>query len=413
MTNKKQRIIMLADAQSFYASVEKASHPEYKQRPLIVAGDPARRSGIVLAACPLAKSRGITTAERLGEALGKCPDLIVVQPRMQHYIQVSMQITRILQSFTDLVEPYSIDEQFLDVSASLHLFGDPLDIARQIQTRIRRTTGIQVRVGISYSKVTAKMACDNFAKKRSDGLFYLRQTELQSVLWPLPVHTMFSVGSRMTKHLMRLGIHTVGDLAQQPLSRLRAKWGINGELLWQTANGIDPSPVHPGSHEKQKAFGHQMTLPRDYEHQEDIAVVLLELTELVCQRCRSAGLMGTVVSVGCRGADFDRPTGFHRQMTLPDPTNVTKFMYEAVMHLFEQHWNGYPVRRVGVSLSGLVSDACYQLSLFDDAEKYMALERATDAVKQKYGNASVMRAASLLTAGQAADRSQKIGGHYK
>ena len=134
MPRQDRRVIMLADCQSFYASVEKSAHPEYKDRPLVVAGDPARRSGIILAACPLAKSYGITTAERLGEALAKCPDVVVIRPRMAEYIRVSLHITRILQSYTDLVEPYSIDEQFLDVTGSLDLFGSPETIAHSIQS---------------------------------------------------------------------------------------------------------------------------------------------------------------------------------------------------------------------------------------------------------------------------------------
>lgn len=165
MPRQDSRVIMLADCQSFYASVEKSAHPEYKDRPLVVAGDPARRSGIILAACPLAKSYGITTAERLGEALAKCPDVVVVRPRMAEYIRVSLHITRILQSYTDLVEPYSIDEQFLDVTGSLDLFGSPETIARSIQSRVMDETGVYIRIGISDTKVVSKMACDLYAKK--------------------------------------------------------------------------------------------------------------------------------------------------------------------------------------------------------------------------------------------------------
>lgn len=414
MKDKKKKLsILLVDCQSFYASVEKAAHPEYRDRPLVVAGDPARRSGIVLAACPLAKRYGVTTAERLGEALAKCPDLVVVRPRMQEYIQVSLQITDILQSYTDLVEPYSIDEQWLDVTGSLKLFGDPISIAKSVQQKILKETMVYSRVGISENKVLSKMACDNFAKKNDTGLFTLPKQELPNVLWPLPVNKMFMVGSRMTQHLTLMGIHTIGDLAQTPLSRLRDKWGINGEVLWRIANGMDDSPVTPGTHEHQKAIGHQMTLPRDYRTSEDIKIVLLELSELVCQRCRAKGYMGWVVSTGCQGADFDRPTGFYRQMKLPDPTNLTDDVYKAACQLFDRHWDGFPIRKISVGLSQLTSDEQYQMVLFDNREKRLALEKASDWIKQRYGNASIMRAVSLTEAGQARDRSQKIGGHYK
>jgi DNA polymerase-4 len=280
--NRRERTILLADCQSFYASVEKAARPEYADRPVIVAGDPSRRTGIVLAACPLAKQSGIVTGERLGEALAKCPGVVVVQPRMQEYIRVSLQITSIFESFTDLVEPYSIDEQFLDVTGSTALFGDAVAIARKIQDRVYQETGVRTRIGISGNKVLAKMACDNFAKKNDTGICVLRKSELASTLWPLPVNKMYMVGSRMMRHLIRMGIHTIGDLARTPLSRLKARWGINGEVLWRIANGMDDSPVDPGTHRGQRAIGHQMTLPRDYHTLDDILVVLLGINIKIC-----------------------------------------------------------------------------------------------------------------------------------
>lgn len=415
------RVVMLADCQAFYASVEKAAQPQYKDEPLAVCGDPKRRSGIVLAACPIAKSYGVSTAESIGEALVKCPDLVVVQPRMQEYINVSLQITSIYQSFTDLVEPYSIDEQFLDVTGSLHLFGGPEQLAAQIRSEVLAQTGVTVRIGISYCKVLAKMACDNFAKRHPTGIFTLHKDELSDVLWPLPVHKMFMVGSRMTAHFAKMGIYTIGDIATRELGdfkrEMRQYFGknsdIQAELYWRIANGMDDSEVSLTAHDEQKSIGHQMTLPRDYQTAEQIAVVILELSELVCQRCREQGLMGSVVSVGCQGADFDRPTGFYRQMKLADPTNLAEDVYAAAMVLLRRHWDGLPVRKVAVTLGELVSDDVMQLVLFDDRERKLRLARSLDKIKSKYGDASVIRAVSLTEAGQARDRSRKIGGHYK
>lgn len=419
-----KRIIMLGDCQSFYASVEKAEHPQYKNRPLVVAGDPERRSGIVLAACPIAKSKGITTAERLGEAIAKCPDLVVIKPRMQTYINVSMLITDIYKSYTDLVEPYSIDEQFLDVTGSMHLFADtPEELARIIQTHVQSATGVYTRFGISETKVLAKTACDNYAKKNMSGIFTMSKEDLSETLWKLPVSEMFMVGSRMRRHFYAMGLHTIGSVAQTPLAKLkqmmRRRLGknsdIQAEMYWRIANGIDDSPVRPGTHQvAPKSIGHMMTLPRDYATLKEIKVILLELTELVCQRSRGLGFMGHVVTIGCLGADFDRPTGFSRQIRMEDPSNITNQVYHWACRLLEKYWDGLPIRRVGVSLSQLVPDTEYQLSLFDlEREKSMALERATDALKQKYGDSIVIRAASKTNAGQALDRSSKIGGHYK
>ncbi|MEK8128633.1 DNA polymerase IV [Paenibacillus filicis] len=415
-----ERVIMLADCQSFYASVEKAAHPEYADKPVAVAGDPARRSGIILAACPIAKSFGVTTAETLGTALAKCPDLIVIRPRMQTYIEVSMLITEIYESFTDLVEPFSIDEQFLDVTGSIGYFGSPLEIAQQIQAKIMLATGVWSRVGIGDTKILAKTACDNFAKKVDGGIFVLPKAEVSKHLWPLSIDKMYGVALRMTRHFNMMGINKIGDVAQMPLAdfkrRMSKRMGrnsdIQAELYWQTANGIDDSQVTPSTHDAQKAVGHGLTLPKDYSKLSDIDVIILELSEEVCRRCRAKGYQGRVVSVGCGGADFDRPTGFSRQTTLQDSTNITKEVYEAARGLFRAHWDGLPVRRVGVTLTGLSSDDTYQLSLFTDKVRLRNLERATDSIKNRFGNSSILRASSLLTAGQALERSQKIGGHY-
>ncbi|MBO9597218.1 MAG: DNA polymerase IV, partial [Cohnella sp.] len=311
MGKSTERIIMLADCQSFYASVEKAANPQYANKPVVVAGDPERRSGIILAACPLAKAFGVTTAETVREAVAKCPDLVIIRPRMQLYIDISMQITDIYRAFSDLVEPYSIDEQFIDVTGSQKLFGSPLEIAQAIQDQVRSETGIYTRLGISYSKVTAKMACDLWAKKNKSGLFVLRASDLPEKLWPMPVGKMFMVGSRMTAHFTAMGLPTIGDIARTPLTTLkqmmRKKFkkncDIDAELYWRLANGKDDSPVSPYTHQTPpKSVGHQMTLPRDYRTLEELKVVLLELTELVCRRCRGLGYMGFVVSVGCQGA---------------------------------------------------------------------------------------------------------------
>ena len=209
-----KRVIMLVDCQSFYASVEKAAHPEYQDQPVVVAGDPLRRSGIILAACPIAKQLGIKTAETVGQALAKCPELIVIKPRMQTYIDVSLLITKTFERFTDLVEPFSIDEQFLDVTASAALFGSPDEIAHQIQTFILLQTGVWARVGISSTKILAKMACDLFAKKNESGIFTLEKPDLASTLWPREVSDMFGVAGRMTAHFNRMGLRTIGDVAR-------------------------------------------------------------------------------------------------------------------------------------------------------------------------------------------------------
>lgn len=411
MTGK--RVIFLADMQSFYASVEKADHPEWRDLPVVVSGDPERRSGIILAACPLAKSWGVETAEPLWQAKQKCPHAVIVRPRMQRYIDVSCHITTIFEEFTDLVEPYSIDEQFLDVTGSQNLFGEPPAIAEKLQQQIMEQTGVLARVGIGPNKVMAKMACDNFAKKSDSGIFWLTAENMRERLWPLPVGKLFGVGSRMKRHLNNMGIRTIGQLAEFPLERLRRKWGVPGQILWMTANGIDYSPVNPHTHDLQKAVGHQMTLPRDYASLEEIKIVLLELCEEVTRRVRHKGYVGETVAVGCRGADFDLPTGFYRQEKLTEPTNHTMDVFQAACRLFERFWDGLPIRRIGVTLTELQPDYPFQLTLFEDKEKKRQLGYTMDAIREKYGPTAVMWAISLDSSGQARERARKIGGHYK
>ncbi|WP_019639093.1 DNA polymerase IV [Paenibacillus fonticola] len=423
MKHAHERTIFLADCQSFYASIEKADHPGCKNKPVAVAGDPARRSGIILAACPIAKSFGVTTAERLGEAIRKCPELVVIRPRMQHYINVSLMITEIYKEYTDLVEIFSIDEQFLDVSGSLHLFnGDPLAMARSIQQKVLKQTGVWVRIGISSNKMLAKLATDIWAKKNPSGLYTLPPANVPSVLWPEPIHKMFGVGSRMAAHFTRLGMYRIGDVARTPLpllkDKFRARFGkqsdIQAEIMWRTANGLDNSPVTPRTFEAApKSVSHMMTLPRDYAEPDEIDTILLELVEEVCRDCRRKGYMGQVVAVSCLCSPYDARIGFSRQMKLPDPTHHTNTVYEAAKALFYRHWNGLPVRRAGIALSSLASDSHYQLTLFEDQIKYRALDKATDEIKDRFGSAAIIRASSLTASGQANERAQKIGGHYK
>ncbi|MCG7407670.1 DNA polymerase IV [Paenibacillus sp. ACRRX] len=414
MSKKQERIIMLTDMQSFYASVEKAMQPQYKNKPLVVAGDPERRSGIVLAACPIAKSYGVSTAERLWETLKKCPDVVVVQPRMQLYIDVSMQITRILETYTDLVEPYSIDEQFIDVTHSIHLFKmTPEQLAAKIQQHILLETGVWARAGIGQNKTIAKVCCDIVAKKNKSGIFTLTKETMPKHIWPHPVEKMWGVGSRMRRHLNRMGIYTIGELAQTPLTRLTKRWGVNGQVIWQVANGIDDSPVTTSSHDTQKVIGNGMTLPRDYAEAWEIDVVLLDLVSQVCRRCRAKSVMGSVISVSCSGADWDHPTGFNRQQKLADPTNSTTDIYEACKKLFHKFWDGEPVRRLGIAITDLVDDSVYQLTLFDDREEKRKLDSVMDTIKDKFGETAIVRASSFTSAGQTRDRASKIGGHYK
>lgn len=416
----RQRTIFLVDGQSFYASVEKAARPELKDKPVAI-GDPSRRSGIILAACPIAKSRGVAATSRVGESLAVCPELVVVRPRMRTYISVSLLISEIFEMFTDQVEPYSIDEQFLDVTGSIPYFGSPEEIARQIQSRVLVSTGVWSRVGIGPTKVLAKMATDNFAKKLPEGVFRLDYDNMESELWPLYTHQMFMVGNRMARHFLKMGFVTIGDIARLELGdfkrRMRREMGKQSDILaeyyWQTARGIDPSPVMASIRNKLKSVGHGKTLRSSlYTKLEDIEVVLLELVIEVCRRCRRHGFMGYTLSVGAVETDGERTRSFNRQVTLEQPTSLTHEVAAVARGLFEKYWNGMPVSRLNVSLTQLVDDSAIQLTFFEDRNKAYSLERATDEIKDRYGSAAIMRASSLLSSGVARERAEQVGGHW-
>ncbi|CAM3718653.1 DNA polymerase IV [Cohnella lubricantis] len=416
-----ERTILLVDGQSFYASIEKSAHPDLQGKPVAV-GDPERRSGIILAACPIAKARGVTTAERVGEALAKCPELVVVRPRMQTYISYSLLITEIFESITDQVEPYSIDEQFLDVTGSHSSFGSAEEIARLIQTQIQLATGVWSRVGVGPTKILAKMATDNFAKKRPDGIYRLGPGNMAKDLWTLPVHQMFMVASRMTKHFLRMGLPTIGDIARLELGEFKRRMrremkkqsDIQAEYYWQTARGIDPSPVVADIRGELKSISHGKALRSNlYRTLADIETVLLELVVEVCRRSRRHRRMGRVVSVAASETDGERSAGFSRQITLPQPSSLTHEIAAAAHKLFVDHWSGMPVSRLSVALTDLSDDSVFQLTLFEDRAATYRMERATDRIKDRYGSAAVMRASSLLASGVARERAGQIGGHYK
>lgn len=413
---KRESVILLVDMESFYASIEHARNPQYAGKPLVVSGDPNRRSGVILAACPLAKARGIKNAERLFEAQQKCPDVVVVKPRMQLYVDMSLKISKLLGEFTDLVEPYSIDEQFMDVTGSQRLFGGPYDIAVKVKECVERETGIKARIGIGENKVLAKLACDNFAKKNSTGIYSLSYDMLEFDLWSLPIDKLFGVGNKMAMHFRNMGIRTIGQLAKTDCERIKERFGVHGQVLWMSANGVDYSPVTRKAHAGRKGYGNGMTLPRDYVKKEDIHVVLLELCEEVCSRTRQAGKMAGTVSLGINGASFKEKRGFHRQRTLPIETNITMEVFEAACVLLDRYWDGFPIRRLNVGLTNLQSDQNWQMSLFEDnasRDRLSNIGYVMDDIRRKYGKVAIQRAASLTAASQFLDRSKKIGGHYK
>ncbi len=411
---KEQRqAILLADAESFYASVEITHNPSLRGKPVAVCGDPALRHGLVLAASKEAKAYGVKTGQPAWECRRLCPGVIFIRPHMNRYLESALEMTRIFEQFTDRVVPYSIDEHFLDLSGCERLWGTPHEAARRILRQVWDETGIRCRIGLGENPLQAKMACDRFAKKRVDGFFELNSTNYAAHVWSLPIGNLFGVGPRMKDHFNRMAVRTIGDLARLPREIPTRRWGVNGLLLWLNAHGIDYSTLQPGTLAPQKGVGHCATLPRDYASRQEIEAVLLELTEEACFRARTLGKMGTTVHVYCRGADFDHPSGFSRQKKLPEPASAATEVYPVAQQLFRRHWDGRPVRAVGLNLSGLTDRRCYQLSLFNHREITDSLSAAMDEIRERFGPTALFRAASLTSGGQLFTRANMIGGHEK
>lgn len=408
---KNKRTIFLVDMQSFYASVEVASNLSLMGKPVVVCGNPKKRHGIALAATPEAKETGIKTGMPAWQVKNHCPEAIFVQPHMNKYIDASLQISEILNQFTDKVEVFSIDEQFLDVTNTVSLFGSIEHMVKIIQHRIWNEVGVKAKVGVGENKIQAKMACDNFAKKTKNGVFTLNDKNYKERTGPLTIDSLFGVGNRMKQNLERIGIYTIADLNNRSVEEMKKRWGVQGHVLWLCAQGIDYSPVENDSTNFYKGVGNSITLPRDYVVKEDIEVVLLELTEEVCRRVRAMSKRGKTVNVSVRGADFSAPSGFNRQTTLNMASDDTIEIYRTVLKIFLKYWNGEPVRSIGVNLNKLENSDEIQLDLFTDVIKKKQVGMIMDEIKEDYGKTAIFRATSLCSSGLLFDRASKIGGH--
>ncbi|KPV43166.1 DNA polymerase IV [Alicyclobacillus ferrooxydans] len=412
----------LCDMQSFYASCEVASREEYAARrkefddstdpALVVSGDPARRSGIILAATPTAKKFGVSNAMRLGEALQLNPRLIVVRPHMEFYLQVSVRIQEVMKQVFPLQEQFSVDEGFFAFPHPSELFPDPMAAARKLQQKIWDQFRIRSRIGMGPNKWIAKMS-NAKAKKTPGGIVWWREEDVPSLLHPLPVEDMWGLKKRAETLRTEFKAQTIGDVARIPVGRLKARFGVWGEVISRWSHGEDISEINPNSYSvAHKGFSHRTTLPRDFYERSEVAVVILELLDEVCYRLRRAQQSGRRIGLGLT---YERLTGgFWKAKTLTTHADCPEQLYPELLSLLDKHWDGYTGVRavsVGVDMLQFSSDAT-QLSLFDDVPKRDELYRAVDRIHERFGETSLMRAVSLTKAGQLRDRSSKIGGHY-
>lgn len=395
---EQERLIFHIDVNSAFLSWESVyrlgKDPEaldLRTIPSAVGGDAASRHGIVLAKSTPAKKYGVTTGEPLVQALRKCPELTVVPSRFSIYIKYSEAMMKLLSDYTPDMEKFSIDEAFLDMTTTIHLFGKPWDVANQIRERIHRELGFTVNIGIAPNKLLAKMASDF---KKPDLCHTLYLDEIPEKMWPLPIRELFFVGGFAAKKLESLGLHTIGDVAACDVHVLKSLLGEKyASLIHDYACGIDPSPVEQRD-PIGKSYGNSITLSRDVDDLETACSVILSLSETVGARLRADHVLCNCVCVEIKDWNFN--TQSHQAM-LDSPTDSTTVIYENACRLLKEFWDKRPVRLIGVRATSITEEGFCQMSLFETEKtrKMKEMEKAVDQIRSKFGTDSVKRASFL------------------
>lgn len=407
--------VLCIDMRSFYASVEAVKLGlDPMKTMLAVVGDLSRPGSIVLAASPaLKKKHGISNVSRYFE-LPKDPEIHIVQANMADYLYISVQITKLLHKFApkEAIHQYSVDEVWVTVDGLEKLFGNRWEIAVKIKNAIYEEFGIPSAIGIGDNKFLAKVVLDLHAKKAKSGIAECRYEDVPEKLWPTPVEKVWGIGSRMKRNLYRLGITTLGELANYPLEVLKKHFGVMGDQLYWHAWGVDLSPVL-GDFTKttQKSFGHGISLLRDYTKEEAL-ICILDLCEEACRRARQAKKVGRTIHLGV-GYSSETGGGFSRSTSIYTPTNITMEMYEVCEQLFHRFYDGYSkIRRIYVTLTNLSDDDETQLDLFHERTKRKDIGYVMDKIRERFGSDAILRATSYTDAGILLERSKKIGGHW-
>ena len=364
---------------------------DLREIPSAVGGDVKKRHGIILARSMPAKKYGVRTGDTIADALKLCPQLVTVPPHYDLYETSSKAFMEILKEFSPVVEQYSVDEAYCDMTGTVGLYGSAVVAANLMKDRIHSELGFTVNVGISSNKLLAKMASDF---KKPNLVHTLFPEEVEKKLWKLPVEELFYVGHATKKKLHALGIHTIGELAKTDLDILRAHFKKYGEVIYAFANGVDVSVVSeevPAN----KGYGNSTTIAFDVDRAEVAKMVLLSLSETVGRRLRADCVMATVIAVSIVDFEFNHAS---HQMTLFSATNTTNEIHRAACILFDELWDGTPIRHLGVHTSKVVSgDSLRQLNLFDmnRYEKLSKLDAVVDVVRERFGDDAIMRAIFL------------------
>ena len=385
-----KRCVLHVDCNKFYASVECLYRPELRDKPMAVGGDPENRHGIILTKNEIASKYGLTVGEPLWKARQKCPDLVVVPPNYPLYLRFSALTRKIYEDYSEFIEPFGLDECWLDVTGS-EKSGE--EIAHEIRKRVKSELGITVSVGVSFNKVFAKLGSDY---KKPDAVTVIDESNYKDIVWSLPCGDLLMVGRSAQKKLNAYGINTIGDLADTDVAVLKSLFGKNGEMLHSFANGTECSPVrHKDEISEVKSVGNSTTAPRDLVNEEDVKTIFRVLCESVSARLREKGLKGRVVTIYVRDKEL---SSFSRQMKIPANTDISTEIFYYAMKLFRTNyfWNK-PIRSLGVSVSDF--DVTYEQFDFEktveNREKQERLETAVDSLRRRFGNYCIGRACQL------------------
>ena len=388
-----ERVILHCDQNCFFASVELLSHPDLRDVPMAVCGDPASRHGIILAKNEPAKRFGIQTAETVWQARRKCPSLVLLPPHHKLYREYSVRVNELYGQYTDLVEPFGIDESWLDITGSMHLFGgDPVAIADELRRRVREELGLSISVGVSFNKIFAKLGSDY---KKPDATTLISPENWQEIVWPLPVGAMLFVGRSAQRTLAQYGVETIGPLAACRPEMLEKLLGKLGRQMHEYANGLDRSPVRPqAEREPVKSVGNGTTFPHDLTRWEEVRAGLAALSDSVAMRLRRQGLYCSGVQVTIKDSSF---CSISRQKRLESPTRLMKDIQRAAMELTRSAWRApTPIRMLTVTALHITESAesFEQLDLLgagravSDARQEK-LESAVRAIRDKFGDGSI------------------------
>ena len=386
------RSILHVDMDAFYASIEQLDHPEYKGKPVIVGADPkgGKGRGVVAACSYEARTFGVRSALPISRAWKLCPEGVYVRPRMKRYVEVSAHVMEVFRRYTDLVEPVSIDEAFLDITGSAALLGRPDQIALSIKKEIHQTTGLTASVGLAPNKFLAKIASD---LRKPDGLVVVQEKDIQEFLHGLPISRLWGVGPKTEQRLREMGFHTIGQLTAASRESLIRSLGSLGEHLFHLSRGKDNRPVVPNW--EPKSIGSETTFDVDTDDRELLLRTILELSDHVAERLRKDGYRARKVTLKLRYSSFSTHT---KQQSLDKRIQTGEELAQIARALFSQFPLTQKIRLIGVSAGHLHRDGedPEQLPLFAYCNGKEKLSHTVDEIKQRFGTDALRRGSQLL-----------------